>query len=1350
MEGSSLSIHLFSLPCAHLIFEFLGAQDVLRLEATSLAGLESGRHERTLIGRTAIWIEALHVKLAKGLISTCAYSPLGRLLVQACIGPLGEALSSPLHRLVTQRSLADDVQEYYHGSRILSTVSSHCAAQWFLDADQHDEGVTAEGFYRLAQAFGTNVDVTALKEAMRFVSHGFQLLLLREHVAGKKERQHRVREGEKRLEEVDLYSALASSSNPVVASALKALPLKARNALKRLLLEVLPDADLAVRQLSGFSDHFKGVLSPKIHSFAPDEAAIRLSRGNTLIEAFHVNLSITEVLLKHLIEAHVSACLSYRRMLHLLIAYLSGTMPQPGSAGASASLLSTDFPSLSIPPGACVLRLSGDARSYEDIRNSLLDVVLLRGMGLPISLSVLYSAIASGAGLHGLSASALPGHVMVRVDENQMIRKREAALRGGTSAGARLSMLPPPPPGASAAASDSNGSAAGASAEIKPLLLLDPFRGGLIRDNIDGVIMPHHLPMTEPPTLWGRSLNNMINSVQSYSAAGENPAFSVVFARLQSIMSAAPEVDMVVRASSSAISALRSERPTAGYQTLFVPPSLSEASLHRRYIASFHRASGRGDVLAMGAGNGGASGEVQLVESAIAVMGPDIHAIMKVARHHERKRAAAIAAAAGGDGGSGGSTASSTSTTASGGSSRPRRATLFQMPSGAVQQPGRASVMVGGSAGAYRASAYQPTGSLDKAAQTAFALSKRICSLVAASKKDHGDSNYIPLLPEWEKAARLHPFAIEHKRAVGALFAYFCYASGLSSAEDVIQIIEGGMDAKLPFISVEVDAILKGAADDGEGSTAATSASFSSFLFPEGVWRIYPDLGAVSSPSSPGFPLQIRLLIAIRRVLDGLRDDVVEDKLWPAAVEGRPLRRANKVEGGSVASSASSSSSSSFVEPLGLISAAVAHAILSYTPPKGIDSVDATVSAASDAGSAKQSTTSEDSEDEEEEEQPWRRWPGSSTDGSSAAVAPLGTCFLLPGASAIRVMDGAMGTVFGPRTEFRWDLSSPLAVTSSDGGNRGMLQSQMRLWAVVLDAISLDDDDEGTAAEASDDADEKEEDDDESDPERAAAALARRTLEAAKAASGRGGKKYDDDNHHEVAARKLPTEAKAYWRGVVDSSSLSTFLTEKKAASTSTAAKTMAAVLLGSSGTLQTAIPAYASVEPCPQLTTPTASGASRVALGVPGAGGRDGIERPMVKLLPLSSSIASGVSSSNCSRCPCQGGGSSAVDASSRRCEGHSVLLPYGRSSLIPVKGNKSPSSALAASSSTTTTAAVFFASPTAQAHFCRAIVESSSSSSSADAAGGAHQSGRLIGFLPNLETYAAAGRGATLLNQL
>jgi regulator of sirC expression with transglutaminase-like and TPR domain len=58
----------------------------------------------------------------------------------------------------------------------------------------------------------------------------------------------------------------------------------------------------------------------------------------------------------------------------------------------------------------------GNQEDYYDPLNSYLDQVLDRKLGIPISLSVLYRAVAAGAGLT-LSGVGLPGHFVLRIED---------------------------------------------------------------------------------------------------------------------------------------------------------------------------------------------------------------------------------------------------------------------------------------------------------------------------------------------------------------------------------------------------------------------------------------------------------------------------------------------------------------------------------------------------------------------------------------------------------------------------------------------------------------------------------------------------------------------------------------------------------------------------------------------------------------------------------------------------------------------------------------------------------------------------------------------------------------------
>jgi len=60
---------------------------------------------------------------------------------------------------------------------------------------------------------------------------------------------------------------------------------------------------------------------------------------------------------------------------------------------------------------------SGNAEDYYDPRNSFLDDVLDRRLGIPITLSVVYVAVAARAGLEAVGVG-LPGHFVVRAERH--------------------------------------------------------------------------------------------------------------------------------------------------------------------------------------------------------------------------------------------------------------------------------------------------------------------------------------------------------------------------------------------------------------------------------------------------------------------------------------------------------------------------------------------------------------------------------------------------------------------------------------------------------------------------------------------------------------------------------------------------------------------------------------------------------------------------------------------------------------------------------------------------------------------------------------------------------------------
>ena len=62
--------------------------------------------------------------------------------------------------------------------------------------------------------------------------------------------------------------------------------------------------------------------------------------------------------------------------------------------------------------------MRGNGEDYYDPRNSYLNEVLDRRLGIPISLSVLYQAVAEPMGL-SMAGVNLPGHFMLRVDDGE-------------------------------------------------------------------------------------------------------------------------------------------------------------------------------------------------------------------------------------------------------------------------------------------------------------------------------------------------------------------------------------------------------------------------------------------------------------------------------------------------------------------------------------------------------------------------------------------------------------------------------------------------------------------------------------------------------------------------------------------------------------------------------------------------------------------------------------------------------------------------------------------------------------------------------------------------------------------
>lgn len=92
---------------------------------------------------------------------------------------------------------------------------------------------------------------------------------------------------------------------------------------------------------------------------------------------------------------------------------------------ASRAIKSADVPALALGVAQFLfdtLGFTGNARNYTDPRNSFLNEVLERRLGIPISLSVLYLEVAQRTGVNA-EGVGLPGHFIVRVvlDNGQVI-----------------------------------------------------------------------------------------------------------------------------------------------------------------------------------------------------------------------------------------------------------------------------------------------------------------------------------------------------------------------------------------------------------------------------------------------------------------------------------------------------------------------------------------------------------------------------------------------------------------------------------------------------------------------------------------------------------------------------------------------------------------------------------------------------------------------------------------------------------------------------------------------------------------------------------------------------------------
>lgn len=72
-------------------------------------------------------------------------------------------------------------------------------------------------------------------------------------------------------------------------------------------------------------------------------------------------------------------------------------------------------------------RFSGNAAQYYDFRNSLLNDVVARRLGIPISLALVYTEVARLSGVTALGIS-FPGHFLIRIPDDAGTEGREALV----------------------------------------------------------------------------------------------------------------------------------------------------------------------------------------------------------------------------------------------------------------------------------------------------------------------------------------------------------------------------------------------------------------------------------------------------------------------------------------------------------------------------------------------------------------------------------------------------------------------------------------------------------------------------------------------------------------------------------------------------------------------------------------------------------------------------------------------------------------------------------------------------------------------------------------------------------
>lgn len=556
-----MSAHAVEILCSDGILCFLSAADLLRLECVSrrlrlLPASEEGARawaratsplDRPQLMRVAFWR-----KLASAAAAACAFDPIARLLIRtywpstASLG--GEHLAAALHG---QTSAVADVplQVSYQADALAHDCALHSSAAflmragaWAVRDDQHPvaldlvaggfalhadptdvgDSTVEEGFYRLAASFGRQIKLRGLRAAVGWLAFDLQAHLIAEWHAAE-------------AASAATPAAVAAATPPalferVVAPLLgscrayTALPVADRRAVDSMLgaAPTVPARPAA---------HFKICLVSGMHYGMP---AGQCCHGDSAaVAAWDVLARPRHNLLALVVERIVVPRLGYQRCLGVLVAALGDNAIAAAMGVAPRTAVSAERQ----------LSLVGDEVNYDSLVNSLLDTVLLRGKGLPLSLSVLYAAIGSRAGIPGMSCAALPGHVVVRCDGNKAgpYAKAFTSQSGAEAAASGAAGAPVDDYDGDSDNNDDDrndddddddafegeGDAAaaapdGSSRGLQPLILLDAFRGGVFLQSVEGPIMPRDMGIPAAASLWVRSLNNMRASMMRHSVTNDH------------------------------------------------------------------------------------------------------------------------------------------------------------------------------------------------------------------------------------------------------------------------------------------------------------------------------------------------------------------------------------------------------------------------------------------------------------------------------------------------------------------------------------------------------------------------------------------------------------------------------------------------------------------------------------------------------------------------------------------------------------------------------------------------------------------------------------------------------------